>query len=660
MCGIAGTVDWGDPAALARMTDLMSHRGPDDRGLWTTTTSGGHRIGLGARRLAILDLSPAGHMPMSTPDGALTIVYNGECYNSPLLRAELEASGVRFRSRSDTEVVLEMYRAFGADCLPRLNGMFAFALWDRRQDHLVLARDHFGIKPLYYLQDGPRLAFASEVKALLSLPGVRRSMDLEALRQYLTFLWVPEPLTMFEGVRKLPAAHFAVWKDGDLEVSRYWDLSFPPAGKVEPYVEADLVFEGRRRFLETVRAQMLSDVPVGAFLSAGLDSSSVVAAMARATGTPVRTYTIGFPEHQRKGETTLDDIAVARRTAQALGCEHTEIIVEASESRRLPGLIYHMDEPTADPHVILAYLVSREARKNVTVLLSGVGGDEVFAGYRKYRAHYLAEYYRLLPRAVRERLLAPLIESLPSMQGTRFNGYVRWAKKMVRSGSLPPRERFIRDSVYLPAGEIAALCTEALSRSMPSTDPRARHLDAFDRVSAADFLHQMMYVDLRLFLTSLNLNITDKMAMANSVEARVPLLDRELCEWVAQAVPPGLKIHGTTTKYLLRQIGRPLFPREVLFQKKAGFGAPLGYWVGGELKEMVEDLLAPEVLRRRGLFRPQAVRSMVQEQHSGRRDWSVQIWQLLSLELWMQVFLDQPPPASASDGAAPVSLSRDA
>lgn len=622
------------------MTGAQSHRGPDDHGTCEMVSASGDWIGLGSSRLAILDLSPAGHMPMTTPDGALTIVYNGEVYNYPQLRRELEAKGYEFRSHSDTEAVLYLYQEYGPECVRRLNGMFALAIWDRTRQHLFLARDHFGIKPLYYCHEGARLAFASEVKALLSLPGFRRRLNLKALHQYLTFLWVPDPLTMFDGVYKLPAGHYAIFREGALETVQYWDLRFPDKEYQFSGGEDELAAELRERFTASVESQMLSDVPLGAFLSAGLDSSSIVAAMAAKSSQPVRTFTISFPEKYRRGEVTLDDTAVARRTAQHFGCLHTEIMVEPDIVDLLPRLVWHMDEPTSDPATITAYLVNREARKDVTVLLSGVGGDEVFAGYRKYQAHYLAEHYRRIPSVFRRNVIEPALTALPSFRGTPLKGYTRLAKKMARSGSLPSRDRFIMDSVYLTEAHKQQLYHEDIRSRINGADPRRRHLDYFDRVSGADILNQMLYLDTKAFMVSLNLTYNDKMSMASSVEVRVPFLDRELVEWVAWNVPPHLKLHQGTTKYILREAMRPLLPAEVLEQKKAGFGAPADYWLAHDLQEMVDDLLGESNIKRRGLFDPKAVRRLIDEQRRGREDWSLQVWQFLTLELWMRAFID--------------------
>lgn len=642
MCGIAGAVNWGDGESLARMTGVQAHRGPDDSGLWQTPLSNGGWVGFGSRRLAILDLSPAGHMPMTTPDGRLTISYNGEVYNYPQLRLELEAKGYTFRSNSDTEAILYLYREHGPESVRRLNGMFSIAIWDRDREELFLARDHFGIKPLYYCHEGSKLAFASEAKALLQLQGMPRRVNWEALHQYLTFLWVPDPFTMFDGILKLPAGHYALYREGQLDVRQYWDMAFPPSGHTFGRSEEDLAEELREKFIGTVKSQLLSDVPVGAFLSAGLDSSSIVAAMTESSREPVRTYTIAFPPKYRRGELTLDDTEVARRTAQHFGCVHTEIMVEPDVVGLLPKLVWHMDEPVADPACITAYLVNREARKTVTVLLSGVGGDEIFAGYRKYRAHALAQGYRRIPAPLRRRLIEPLTTALPSMRGTFLKGYVRLAKKMARSGSLSPQHRFLMDSTYLTEAQKGAIYTRGAQKRANGSDPLVTHMAHFGRVRGADFLNQMLYLDTKAFMVSLNLTYNDKMSMASSVEVRVPFLDWELAEWVGRNVPPNMKMHGKTPKHILREAMRPLLPPEVLQQKKAGFGAPADYWLSHDLREMVDDLLSEGHLRARGIFNPKEVHRLVREHRQGAQDWSLQIWQLLTLELWMQTFIDTP------------------
>lgn len=644
MCGISGLVSCGDRETLARMTDIQAHRGPDDAGLWERTFPDIGYVGLGSRRLAILDLTPDGHMPMSNEDGTVWITYNGEVYNFADLRRELEAKGHRFASHTDTEVIIHLYEQEGIDCVRRLNGMFAFAICDLRSGGptLFLARDHFGIKPFYYLHAGRKLAFASEVKALLQVPGIAAELDPIALHQYLTFLWVPDPQTMFRGILKLPAGHCATFSRGELKVRQYWDLSFPSAGNICARSEAELIAEVRERFRKSVEGQMISDVPIGAFLSAGLDSSSIVAMMARSTNQPVRTYTITFPAKYRVGENTLDDPEVPAQLARHLGCQNQRIVVDPDVTDLLPRLIWHMDEPTADPAIIPAYLVCRAAREQSTVLLSGVGGDELFAGYRKYVAHYWAEMYNKLPISV-QQIIAHSLEALPNMRGSSLKGMLRLARKMARSASLSPTDRFIRNGTYVDEEQKAGLYSTDFAAQVASIDPTHAHRAAFDRVRDADFLHQMLYLDTKIFMTTLNLTYNDKMSMASSVEVRVPFLDRELAEFVAWNVPPELKLRGKVapmTKYILRQAMRDILPAGVLRQPKAGFAAPVDYWLAYDLKVFVDDLLSEFQVRKRGIFRPEAVRTLVEEHRSGSRDWSMQLWQLLTLELWMRMFHD--------------------
>jgi asparagine synthase (glutamine-hydrolysing) len=644
MCGIHGLANCGNRETLKRMELVQSHRGPDDGGVWERHFPDGSYMGLGSRRLAILDLSSAGHMPMRNEEGTVWITYNGEIYNFTDLREGLRKKGHRFVSETDTEVVLRLYEEEGAECVKRLNGMFAFAVCDLRSGtpKLFLARDHFGVKPLYYFHFGQRFGFASEIKALLQVSEVEASIDPQALHQYLTFLWVPDPKTMFRGIYKLPAGHCATFAEGKLTIEQYWDLRFPDADHEFFMTEDDLADEIRARFRKSVEAQMISDVPVGAFLSAGVDSSSIVAMMARTAQRPLRTYTVTYPDKYRIGENALDDPAVATRFAHSVGAENERIVVEPDVVNLLPKLTWHMDEPTADPAIIASYLICREARKNATVMLSGVGGDELFAGYRKHTAHYWAEFYRRLPAPVRG-LVDYGVGSMPGLRGSSAKGPVRLAKKMARSASLPGVDRFIMNCTYLDLQQKQWLYSSEMNNAVGDCNPAAAHLDAFERVADADFLNRMLYLDTKIFMTSLNLNYNDKMSMASSVEVRVPFLDRELAEFVAWNVPPKLKLKGRlrpSTKYIFRKAMKDVLPQEVLSQPKAGFAAPIDYWLANDLKEMVDDVLSDSRVRDRGLFRPESVRTLVEEHRSGRNDWSMQIGQLLTLELWSQAFLD--------------------
>jgi asparagine synthase (glutamine-hydrolysing) len=632
--------------------------GTEDFGLWERRFPDGSYVGLGSRRLAILDLSADGHMPMCNEDRTVWITYNGEIYNFANLRRELESKGHHFVSNTDTEVVIHLYEQEGENCVLRLDGMFAFAICDLRsgRPQLFLARDHFGVKPFYYAHHGRKLAFGSEVKALLHVPEIEAEIDLESLHQYLTFLWVPDPKTMFHGIYKLPAGHCATFRDGELKIRQYWDLSFPQADARYPRSEADLADQVRELFQRSVQAQMVSDVPIGAFLSAGLDSSSIVAMMCRATKQPVRTYTITFPRKYRVGETTLDDPDVPARLARQLGCENHQIVVEPDVAELLPRLTWHMDEPIADPAIITAYLVCREARQHATVLLSGVGGDELFAGYRKHAAHRWALAYQRMPRVLRAGIELGL-GALPVFRGSALKGNVRLAKKMARSASLAPEDRFIRNCTYLDADQKMSLYAVDVQDRLRDSDPAACHRSSFHQVREADFLNQMLYLDTKIFMVSLNLNYNDKMSMASSVEVRVPFLDRELAEFAAWNIPPDFKLKGffrPTTKHIFRKAMQDVLPAEVLRQPKAGFAAPVDYWLAHDLRQMVDDLLSHTNIGKRGLFRPEAVRRFVDEHRSGAEDWSMQIWQFLTLESWMRIFLDAGAKQRAEEfGQAP-------
>ena len=654
MCGIVGVHGWGGPDVLQRMTDLQEHRGPDDGGTWDARLPDGGYLGLGNRRLSIIDLSSAGHMPMGNEAGTVWVTYNGELYNGEELRAEMEKKGRTFRSRSDTEVVLRLVEEYGSDAVARLDGMFVFGAVDLRADPpnappgqgpvVLLARDPFGVKPLYYVRDGHRLAFASEVKSFLELPGFQASMDLEALHRYLTFLWVPDPDTMFEGVKKLPPAHLATFRDGDLRIREYWKLVVPPEHKVWVDREEDVLEGIRARLRASVRKQMVSDVPLGAFLSAGVDSAAIVAFMAEAATEPVRTFTITFPERHRVGERTLDDPAIARRVAQRYGTNHEEIVVEPDVVGLLPKLIWHMDEPVADPAIIAAHLVCKAARPDVKVLLSGVGGDELFAGYRKHAAYRISSRYQRIPRVLRQRLIGPMVRRLPTFRGTRLMGPVRHAKKLVRSGSLPPEEAFLANATYFDGGEKTQLYAPQVSALLDDVNPYAVHEERFSEVREADFVNRMLYLDLKTFMVSLNLTYNDKMSMATSLEVRVPFLDRELATFAFTDVPPDWKVTRDgrpRTKHVLKKALEGIVPDEVLSAPKAGFGAPHDHWLTNDLKEMVDDLLSDDEIRRRGIFNPGSVRTLVREHREGRRDWSYQVWQLLTLELWQRTFLDR-------------------
>ncbi len=640
MCGIFAIATAGGHGRVPQALDTLLHRGPDGSGMWANPS---RQVALGSTRLAVRDLSPLGHMPMANEDESVVITYNGEIYNHAELRLMLEAKGSQFKSTSDTEVVLRAYEKFGRDCVRHLDGMFAFAIWDAKREEFFVARDHFGVKPFYYFQQGERFVCASEVKALLTVPWVTAAVNVTALHQYLTFLWVPDPLTMFDGILKLEAGHCATFRNGTLEIEQYWNLDFPSAQHEYPRDESGLVAEFKELFTSAVDRQMVSDVPLGSFLSAGLDSSAIVATMAQLSSEPVRTFTISFPDEFQRSSVTFDDTAVAARTAASFGCRHTDIMVEPDVVDLLPKLIWHLDEPIADPAAITAFLVNREAKSTVTVLMSGVGGDELLAGYRKHSAHFRATAYRRIPSTLRHGAIEPLAERLPAMPGSRLADPIRFFKKMIRGASLSADDMFLMNSTYFPGSNLAQLVSPEHWRHMLPLDPWDRHRKHFNSVEGVDPLNRMLYVDTKAFMTSLNLTYNDKMSMANSTEVRVPFLDRHLAEFMAQQVPPSLKLHGhrrLTSKYLLRQAMAGVLPNEVLEQPKAGFGAPLNRWLQSDLAPMIGDLLSPDRINKRGWFQPLEVQRLLERQRTGRDDLSLQIWALLTFELWQQQFID--------------------
>jgi asparagine synthase (glutamine-hydrolysing) len=520
--------------------------------------------------------------------------------------------------------------------------MFAFALWDEEERQLTLARDRVGIKPLYYTEvmseTGMAFIFASEIKALLATGLVPRELSAEALNQYLTFLWTPDPHTLFRGIYKLPPAHVLTWRAGETSVREWWDISF------------DEIEEGRdeawwrERVLETldrvVRLEMVADVPLGSFLSGGVDSSSIVALMKNHSGgRKVSTYTIGIEPEDLRYDIIPDDAVWARRVGQLLDTDYHEMMLKPDVAELLPQLVYHMDEPVADPAVITSYLVSRAARETLTVLLSGVGGDEVFAGYPRQLAMKLAGALDPVPQLLRAPLMKVVADVLPGGLPGKFTAPLRNAKKFARSAALDFEDRYLGYGTYFTDAAKESLYSGGMREATRGFDAYREHRKYFARVKDAAPLNRLLYVDLKTFLPCLNLSYTDKTSMAANLEVRVPFLNVELMELAAR-LPPQLKLRGLKRKYILKRAAEKLLPRDVVWRKKAGFGAPIRAWLRGPLLPMVEELLSEEQVRRRGLFRPEEVARLVAGNLSGREDYSLQVFQLLTLELWQRTFID--------------------
>jgi asparagine synthase (glutamine-hydrolysing) len=612
------------------MTETLAHRGPDGAGI--KVFDGDQPAGIGNRRLAILDPSPAGAQPMSH-DGRWWITYNGELYNFRELRRELELSGERFRTGTDTEVLLRMFVVHGSAMLDRLNGIFAFAIWDDREKRMFLARDRLGVKPLYYTEANGCVGFASELKSLLPLIG-RPGLDPTALADFLTFLWVPDPKTAFKEIAKLPPGHYA-WIDRDgIRVKQYWDLVFAPERRPE--------HEWRDEVAETVRGavkrQMVSDVPLGSFLSGGVDSSAIVAAMS-STGQRVSTWTIGFDAEDLKHEIVPDDLRYAREIGARFETDYHERILEADVLDLLPKAVLHLEEPVADPAAISTYLICREAREQMPVMLSGMGGDEVFAGYPRHLAFKIASMLEHLPRPLRARLEEAAVPVAQPGKPGRFRGPRRNLWKFMRSAGLDPLEKYLSFSSYYTSDELSDLLRPG---AVPDDyDPLALHRSYLDHGGgASDDLSRLLYLDFKTFLPCLNLTYTDKLSMAASVEVRVPLLDDELVALAAR-IPSSLKLKKWRRKYIFKRSQEGTLPRNVIWRKKAGFGAPLRSWLVGDLAPLADDLLSPQTLKDRGLVDPDVVRRLRRENDSGMADNSMRLYALMTLELWSRTFLDR-------------------
>ena len=646
MCGISGLITQNPEAHIGAMLKTIEHRGRDDEGVWTSTINDeGQSVCLGHRRLSIIDTSSAGHQPMLSRDSRFVIILNGEIYNYRELREQLSGKGHVFRTQADTEVLLAAWAEWGSDCLAKLNGMFAFALWDDRERSLFLVRDHVGIKPLYYVacqkpdREGGHapLAFASEIKSILASGLIKAELDHESLHQFLTFLWAPDPNTLFKGIKTVPPGHFVKWHNGELSVHQWWDISFDDidSGKSEQWWQ-EQVLETLDR---VVKLEMVADVPLGSFLSGGVDSSAIAAMMKRhSDGRRIETYAIGMEAEDLRFDIIPDDVQWARKVNQQLDTDYHEIILKPDVTELLPKLVYHMDEPAIDM-AIPTYLVSRAARETMRVMLSGMGGDEVFAGYPRQMAMQIAGAFDPVPQLLRRPVMKALAAVLPGGIPGKLTAPLRNAKKFARSAALDFENRYLGFETYFTDEAKQRIYSDELRGRTRGLDAYHQHRSYFAKARNAAPLNQLLYVDMKTFLPCLNLMTTDKTSMAANLEVRVPFLNQEMLKLTAR-MPAGLKLKGLKRKYILKKAAEKLLPRDVVWRKKAGFGAPIRSWLRGALRPMVEDLLSQETIRRRGLFRPEEVRRIIDANLSGREDFNLQVFQLLNLELWMRAFID--------------------
>ncbi len=645
MCGIAGIITQNPEPHIERMLKKVEHRGRDDEGIWTSDPIDQHsrRVCLGHRRLAIIDPSPAGHEPMLSHNGRYVLTFNGEIYNYRELREQLRTKGHEFRTGTDAEVLLASIVEWGWDAMDHLNGMFAFAVWDNQERTLTLARDHVGIKPLYYVfvpgnaAAPPSFAFGSEIKTILATRLIKPALNPEALHQFLTFLWSPDPNTLFESIKTVPPAHLLHFKNDELKLHQWWDVSFThiEEGRNEAW--------WRERTLETldkvVRMEMVSDVPLGSFLSGGIDSSGITALMQRhVNGQRISTYTVGIESQDLRYDIIPDDVRWARRVNEQLQTDYHEIMLQPSVAELLPKLVYHMEEPPIDM-AIPSYLISRAARETLTVMLSGMGGDEVFAGYPRQMAMKIASAFDPVPQLLRRPLMQTVAGALPGGLPGRLTAPLRNAKKFARSAALGFEDRYLGYGTYFTDEMKRRLYSDEWRARTGDYDAYAMHRAYFARVSEAAPLNRLLYVDLKTFLPCLNLMTTDKTSMAANLEVRVPFLNREMVEMAAR-MPPRLKLRGLKRKYILKKAFEGVLPHDVIWRKKAGFGAPIRSWLRGPLKPLILDLLGEDVVKRRGLFRPKEVKRVIDANFSGREDYNLQVFQLLGLELWHRTFLD--------------------
>ena len=642
MCGICGLVA-DDPSELPTAerleaaAELLRHRGPDDWGAYFSPREPGPAAALAHRRLSIIDLD-GGKQPMSNEDGSVWVSFNGEIYNFPSLQKELEASGHQFRTRSDTEVLVHAYEEYGEQFITRLRGMFAFALWDERERRLLLARDRLGQKPLYYARKDGLLAFASQPKAIFAMADFERRIDPQALDAYLTYQYVPHPRSIYRDLNKLPPAHYLVYQEGNLKLERYWQIDASSETEMTEEEACERVREGLR---ESVKMRMVSEVPLGGFLSGGIDSSIVVGLMAEASSRPVETFSIGFEEPE------FDELAHARAVAERFGTSHHELVVRPKALEILPALADHFDEPFGDSSAIPCYYLAEMTRRHVTVALSGDAGDECFAGYRRYRAVKLAALLDRLPAPVRRLLGAGFWQKLPSPADLKSAR--RQLRRMLAGLALPERERYFHWMAIFSDAARHSLYTPEFRERVNPEHPFGFLDRYYEEAGSRDFVSAAAYADLHTYLPGDLLTKVDVSSMAHSLEARAPFLDHPLVE-LAASLPSRMKLRGRQGKYILKRAFADLLPPDILRRRKMGFGVPIARWFRGELKEFVSDALLNGSGIRDGYFAEGAVRGLLEEHVQEKQDHCHRLWALLMFELWAgnQAGCQRPPQADFS------------
>jgi asparagine synthase (glutamine-hydrolysing) len=627
MCGISGKYSPAGvrPDEIRCMLQTIKHRGPDDEGVYTCGP-----IGLGNRRLSIIDV-PGGHQPVSNEDRTIWVVFNGEIYNYPQLRQELVQNGHHFRTNSDTEVLVHLYEEWGEECVQKLNGMFAFAIWDTNRQKLVLARDRIGQKPLFYAQEGDELLFASEVKAILAVSQRERELDYTSLHHYLSLRFIPAPGTMLRHIHKLPPAHLLVYQNGMATLSRYWELSF--VNKLD-LSEAEFLEGLRQRLRQTIESHMISDVPVGAFLSGGMDSSMIVAMMAGDLGHSFKTFSIGVQAQD------FNELPYARLVAAQYGTEHVEQSIQSDIMHLLPEIIWHLDEPS-DPIAACQFHAARLAARHVKVVLGGDGGDELFAGFDRYLGVGYVDYYTLLPASMRRRITGPLVESLPdSFTYKSITQKLRWMHQLSLLSGSGARYAAATTFTRFDHDHKQSLYNGDLWQQLSHLDSADMIIQPFEQAPAEHVLDRMLYADYVTRLPEHSLMLVDRMTMAHGLEARSPFLDHELIEYVA-AFPHRLKIRGRQLKYALRQLAKDYLPPQIVNRSKQGFMFPIAYWFRNELYSFVKRFLLESHFVEAGVFRPDAVLRLIENHRNQRADNHVRLWMMINLEIWYQMYINQ-------------------
>jgi asparagine synthase (glutamine-hydrolysing) len=619
MCGICGVYPFHsaplEKTLLKAMCDVIVHRGPDEEGFYIDRD-----IALGMRRLSIIDLS-TGQQPIHNEDKTVWTVFNGEIYNYRELRDDLRKKGHVFYTNADTEVIVHLYEEYGEDFVTKLNGMFAIAVWDSTQQTLVLARDRIGIKPLCYYLNEEKLVFGSEIKSILTEGTLERKLCLSSLDYYLTYGYIPAPDTIFEGIKKLPPGHILICRKGKTHVKRYWDVSYENHQKYDENYYQERILEILR---QSVKRRLMSDVPLGAFLSGGIDSSTVVGIMSQLMDQPVKTFSIGFEE------TEYNELSDAKRVAQHFHTQHTELIVRPNAIELLPKLVWAYDEPFADSSAIPTYYVSKLAREHVTVALSGDGGDELFGGYTRYIDDRKDAIFSRLPVFFRKHVLAAIGRRMP--MNMHFKKYLQYIGKS-------DEQRYFQRAGMFPTGVKNQLYSGDVEHELREVNPYATFEEYIRKQERLTFLESLLYLDLKTYLPYDILTKVDIASMMNSLEVRVPLLDHELVEFAA-TIPVELKIKRKISKYILKKAVSKFLPQEVLYKRKQGFAIPLEHWFRTELKDFAYDILTSKKLKERGLFSILYIQNILDEHQSGRGDYSPLIWALMYFELWCQMFMD--------------------